>query len=214
MPALFPPWSNTILKLAVALALGTVVTATAAPMVFVRTPYATQQLEPRTQPVQFDHRHHTRDDGIDCAYCHFEAKRSRYAGIPPTELCMGCHGQVWNDSPFLKPVRTSYFTKTPIAWQRVHALPDFVHFEHSAHVNKGVGCVTCHGRVDLMAQVYQVAPLTMQFCIDCHRAPDAHLRPLDRITDMTWQPESPAEGTSLRRALHAEPSTNCSTCHY
>ena len=171
MPALFPHWSNSLLKLGAAMALGTVVTATAAPMVFVRTPYATGQLESLVQPVQFDHRHHAGDEGIDCFYCHFEAKRSRFAGIPPTEVCMGCHGQVWNDSPTLELVRTSYFARTPMRWRRVHALPDFVHFEHSAHVNKGVGCVTCHGRVDLMAGVYQVAPLTMDFCLDCHPIP-------------------------------------------
>jgi hypothetical protein len=214
MPALFPRWSNTLLKLAAIVGVGAVTTVTAAPMVLVRTPYITQQLDPRIQPVQFDHRHHTRDDGIDCEYCHFEARKSRYAGIPPTELCMGCHGQVWNDSPYLEPVRASYFTKTPIPWRRVTALPDFVNFEHSAHVAKGVGCVTCHGRVDRMGQVYQVASLTMGFCIDCHRNPTPHLRPLDRITDMEYAPENADEGQKLRETLQVDPSTNCSTCHY
>jgi hypothetical protein len=212
MPALFPRWSNSALKAVGIAGFGLVVSGAAAPMIFVRTPYATQQLEERVQPVQFDHRHHTRDDGIDCLYCHFEARRSRYAGIPPTALCMGCHGQVWNDSPLLEIVRASYFSGKPIPWRRVHQLPDFVHFDHSAHVNKGVGCVSCHGRVDLMAQVYQVAALSMDFCIACHRSPDGELRPIDRVTDMTYR--SDGRDAHLRRELHAEPSTNCSTCHY
>jgi len=211
---LFPPWSNTLLKLGASVALAFLLMAAAAPMIFVRTPYATGQLNERQQPIQFDHRHHTRDDGIDCFYCHFEAKRSSYAGVPPTALCMGCHGQIWNDSPFLLPLRESYFTKTPIAWRRVTAVPDFVHFDHSAHLQKGVGCVTCHGRVDQMAEVHQAQALTMDFCIDCHRSPESRLRPLDRITDMTWQPEQPGQGARLRAELGANPSTNCSTCHY
>ena len=216
MSSLFPRWSNTVFGLVVFLLGALTLGAMAAPMVFVRTPYATQAGNPTLQPVTFDHRHHTRDDGIDCLYCHFEAERSRYAGVPPTELCMGCHSQVWNDSPLLAPVRKSFFTKTPIRWARVHALPDFVRFDHSAHVKKGVGCVTCHGRVDLMAAVYQVAPLTMEWCLDCHRSPDENLRPLDRITDMVWQPAEPRAltGAALRRGLRAAPPTQCSTCHY
>jgi hypothetical protein len=214
MRALFPPWSNTLLKLGAIVAFAFLLMAATAPMIFVRMPYATGQLNERQQPIQFDHRHHTRDDGIDCFYCHFEAKRSSYAGVPPTALCMGCHGQVWNDSPFLALLRDSYFTKTPIAWRRVTAVPDFVHFDHSAHIQKGVGCVTCHGRIDQMAEVYQAKPLTMDFCIDCHRSPESRLRPLDRITDMTWQPEEPGQGARLRSELGANPSTNCSTCHY
>src|ERR1041385_566023 len=129
MSSLFPRWSNTAFGLVVFVCTVLAVGAMAAPMVFVRTPYVTEQGNPAPQPVNFDHRHHTRDDGIDCSYCHFQANRSRFAGIPPTELCMGCHAQVWNDSPLLEPVRRSFFTKTPIRWTRLHALPDFVRFD-------------------------------------------------------------------------------------
>jgi hypothetical protein len=156
------------------------------------------------------------DDGIDCGYCHYDAERSRYAGVPPTEVCMGCHSQIWNQSPLLATVRASMFQGSPIVWNRVHQLPDFVQFEHAPHLGKGIGCVSCHGRLDTMAQVYAVAPLTMQWCLDCHRAPEPHLRPLDRLTDMTWQPGGdPRElGAELRRSLNVNPPTHCSACHY
>src|SRR4051812_19524135 len=179
MNPLFPRWFDHVVR--PALLVGGV-TALAIPAVligWVRTPYVTGQFNPRDQPVQFDHRHHVRDDGIRCEYCHYTAARAPVAGVPPTALCMNCHSQVWNDSPLLAPVRRSYFTGEPLRWLRVHSLPDHVYFDHSAHVTRGVGCVSCHGRVDRMAQVYQVAPLTMEWCLDCHRDPDARLRPLD-----------------------------------
>ena len=167
------------------------------------------------QPVEFDHRHHTQDDGIDCRYCHNTVTRTEYAGIPSTALCMGCHSQIWNDSPLLEPVRRSYFSNTPIPYKRVYNLPDFVYFNHAIHSQKGVGCVSCHGRVDQMGRVYQVPSLTMSWCLDCHRNPEQHLRPLSAITSMTWTAgDSQAElGAALRTVLDVDPLVNCTACH-
>jgi hypothetical protein len=215
MAAVFPPWSNDALRNAVVLAAIVALGAPCGLVALVRTPYVTGARDPIEQPVMFDHRHHLRDDGIDCRYCHSTVETSTFAGMPPTERCMGCHGQIWADSPLLGAVRGSFFAERPIVWARVNRLPDFVKFDHSSHVQKGVGCVECHGRVDEMAEVHQVAPLTMGWCIGCHRAPEEHLRPLDRITDMTWTPERPrAElGRSLAKALDVRPSTDCTVCH-
>ncbi|MBF5046516.1 cytochrome c3 family protein [Aggregicoccus sp. 17bor-14] len=184
-------------------------------MVLARSPLGVGSHEPVHQPVQFDHRHHAGDEGLDCRYCHDAVERSASAGLPPTSRCMGCHSQVWNESPLLEPVRASYFSGQSIPWNRVHRLPDFVFFNHSIHVNKGVGCVTCHGRVDSMPLVSQQAPLTMGWCLDCHRNPTPHLRPREAITSMTWRaPGDPAEtGRAVQQALHVEPRTNCTTCH-
>jgi hypothetical protein len=175
MPSLFPPWSNSALRLFIALAFASAGGALASAFVYVRTPWRRKEFEALDQPVEFDHRHHTQDDGIDCRYCHDTVDKAATAGVPSTEKCMGCHAQIWNQSPMLEPVRRSYFSRMPIAWNRVHDLPDFVYFDHSAHVKHGVACVTCHGRVDKMARVVQVAPLTMQWCLDCHRHAEQHI---------------------------------------
>jgi len=126
---------------------------------------------------------------------------------------MGCHNQVWNDSDVIAPLRASVATGQPIRWQRVHSLPDFVYFDHSIHVTRGIGCVTCHGRVDEMAAVYQVQRLTMRWCLDCHSDPVPHLRPRDRITSMTWTAESPLRTAELARGYRTRSLTHCSTCH-
>ena len=125
---------------------------------------------------------------------------------------MGCHSEVWPESVQLEPVRRSYFSGKPLRWQRVHELPDYVYFDHSIHVNKGVGCVSCHGRVDRMALVYQVAPLSMGWCLDCHRSPEDHLRPLDQVTRMDWQPQ-PGQGSELAQLYGVRRLTHCTTCH-
>ncbi len=143
--------------------------AVAAPMIYVRTPWVTGQNQPVLQPVMFDHRHHAEDDGIACLYCHPAAETSAYAGVPATAVCMGCHNQVWPDSPQLAAVRASFFTGEPIAWRRVNWVPDFVYFHHAVHVRHGIACAKCHGDVNAMAQVQQQAPLTMAFCLACHR---------------------------------------------
>ena len=184
-------------------------------MAWVRTPFATGQYRPLEQPVPFDHRHHVRDDAIDCRYCHDLVERSPYAGVPPSERCMNCHAQIWNDSALLDPVRRSFFEDRPIAWRRVHRLPDFVFFDHAAHVSHGVGCEECHGRVDRMARVYQVAPLTMRWCLDCHRDPAPHLRPPELVTAMGWTPPGDARaiGEEIARRYAVRSLTSCTTCH-
>jgi hypothetical protein len=169
MSALFPRWTNTAYRLSLAALAFGAPSGLVALMIYVRTPWNTQQFDAVDQPVQLDHRHHVLDDGIDCVYCHQGAETSDYAGVPATDVCMGCHAQIWNESPLLETVRRSYFSGRAIPWNRVHDLPDFVYFNHAVHVQRGVGCVACHGRVDQMARVYETQTLTMGFCLDCHQ---------------------------------------------
>lgn len=215
MSALFPRWTNTFSRVVLVLFLSTPAAAVAALLLYVRSPLATGQANPVEQPVQFDHRHHTLDEAIDCRYCHSTAETSPYAGVPSTSTCLNCHAQVWNHSPKLEPVRAAYFTGLPIRWNRVHDLPDFVYFDHSIHLAKGVGCVTCHGRVDRMAYVQQVAPLTMTWCLECHRAPEPFLRPVEEVANMAWQ--GPEDRLALGRELVQKNAvltrTSCTTCH-
>jgi hypothetical protein len=203
-----------------------------------RSAYNTGQFIDVQQPVQFSHKHHVGDDGIDCRYCHTSVETSNTAGIPPTKTCMNCHSQIYSDSRYLEIVRASYRDNKPLEWTRVHDLPDFVYFNHSIHVNKGVGCASCHGRVDQMPMVYQAASLQMEWCLACHRAPERYLRPKEKITDMAWNIEAdPADGVAAdpyntlaenlapkRVALglqlkkdyqirNARVLTSCSTCH-
>jgi len=215
MRAPLPRWSNAALRGGLIGAAVVGLFALATPLVWVRTPWATGQYVLFEQPVAFDHRHHVKDDGIDCRYCHDLAERSAYAGVPPSERCMNCHSQIWNESALLAPIRASFFADRPIAWRRVHALPDFVFFNHAAHVRHGVGCEECHGRVDEMARVYQVAPLSMHWCLDCHRDPAPHLRPLEQITTMGWEPSGDRRtvGRELMRRYHVRELTSCTTCH-
>jgi hypothetical protein len=215
MSALFTPRANAIFKLVLVLLVGGAAGTVGALMLYARIPYGTGQQEQVAQPVQFDHRHHVVDDLIDCRYCHATVDRAPSAGIPPTELCLNCHSQVWNKSPLLDLVRASWFSGQPIVWTRVHRLPGFVYFNHAVHVNKGVGCVECHGRVDEMAAIEQVAPLTMGWCLDCHRDPNPRLRPLEEITSMTWEPPADREafGRELAKKYDVKPRTSCYTCH-
>jgi len=194
-------------------------------LLYKRTPLATLQHEPVTQPIEFDHRHHVADDGIDCRYCHNTVETSSSAGYPATSVCMNCHAQIWNQSPYLDLVRQSYFSGKPIEWKKVHRLPDFVYFNHSIHVAKGVGCVTCHGRVDQMAEIRQGPNMQMSWCIDCHRDPKPNIRPRQFITAMVEQ----APGQGEIEAHHSESGfntaqdpqtmndvhsrTSCTTCH-
>lgn len=184
-------------------------------MIFVRTPYYSREDYPVYQPVPFDHRHHVADDGIDCRYCHQLVETSSTAGFPSVATCMNCHSQIWNKSPSLAPVRTAYFRDLPIRWQRVHRLPDYVYFNHAIHVSKGVGCVECHGRVDEMAAVMQVTPMTMGWCLECHRDPAPRLRPREAIFDMEWSPTEDRRqlGNELMDMYEVHARTSCTTCH-
>ncbi|MGI8740618.1 MAG: cytochrome c3 family protein [Gammaproteobacteria bacterium] len=169
------------------------------------------------QPVPFAHKHHVGDDGIDCRYCHTSVEESSFAGIPSTEICMTCHSQLYTDAAVLAPVRESFATGAPLRWQRVHDLPDFVYFNHSIHIHKGVGCVSCHGRVDKMPLIWQAQSLEMQWCLDCHKNPAAHVRPRARLFDMSWRPDDQlALGKKLVERYHIKSPAqlvDCSTCH-
>jgi hypothetical protein len=213
--ALFQRSANGYLRTTLGFAALVLVGCPCALWIYVRTPYVTGETYGADQPVNFDHRHHTRDEGIDCLYCHYTAERSPYAGIPPTSTCMGCHNQIWNDDIQIEPLRRSYWSNEAIAWNRVHDLPDFVYFDHSIHVNNGVGCVTCHGRVDEMPRVFQAKPLTMGWCLECHRDPNPFLRPLDEITNMEWDPQGDQWliGADLAQEFDVERPTHCTVCH-
>lgn len=215
MASLFPPWSDSVYRVALGGLAAAAGGSVLALMIYVRTPWKRFQDEPIDQPVQFDHRHHVQDDAIDCVYCHDSVMTAPTAGMPSTGKCMGCHSQIWNQSVMLEPVRRSWFSGTPIPWNRVTSIPDFVYFNHAIHVNKGVGCVSCHGRVDEMAAVYKVAPMTMGWCLTCHRLPEPHLRPISKITDMGWDPGDRRRelGASLAREYGVRRLTHCTACH-
>jgi len=166
------------------------------------------------QPIPFSHKHHAGDDGIDCRYCHDSVEKASFAGIPSTQVCMTCHSQLFTDAPMLQPLRTSAATGKPLHWIRVHDLPDFVYFDHSIHVKKGVGCVECHGRVDRMPLERRVAPLEMQWCLACHRDPEPHLRPAQYEFDMRSTSEIRARyGAPVVKLASTRRLTDCSTCH-
>jgi Cytochrome c7 and related cytochrome c len=180
-----------------------------------RSSYVTQAHIARQQPVPFSHKHHVGGEGFDCRYCHTSVETSPFAGIPPTKTCMNCHSQIWADSPMLEPVRASFKTGKPIEWTRVHDLPEFVYFNHSIHVNKGVGCTTCHGQVDRMPLMWQENSLQMEWCLDCHRNPERYVRPREAVFRVDYAP--PANQAELGARLVAEYQiqklTSCSVCH-
>ena len=180
--------------------------------------YNTNQGEFVEQPIQFSHAHHVGGIGIDCRYCHTSVEESAFANIPPTKTCMNCHSQIWNTAPMLEPVRASFRDNTPLQWNRVNDLPDFVYFNHSIHVKKGMGCATCHGPVDKMPLVYQEATLQMSWCLDCHRNPAKYIRPRQEVFNMNWQrpANDPGLGERLVRDYKiagVEQLISCSTCH-
>jgi len=156
-----------------------------------RSPWVTRQGQRPDQPVPFSHKHHVQGLGLQCQYCHVTVEKSSYAGIPPTKTCMNCHAQIWTNAQLLQPVRDSWATGKSLVWTKVHDLPDFVYFSHEIHVNKGLGCASCHGRVDQMPLMYEQNTLQMEWCLDCHRNPSKNLRPTSQIYNMAW--ESPAE---------------------
>ncbi len=211
---IFPEWTQKFLPLVGLLLLG-------GPVYLVTLTYCGKNAQViRTgyrphQPVPYSHARHAGELGIDCRYCHDTVERTARAAIPPAATCMNCHTHILPADPRLAPVREAAEKGTAIRWVRVHDLPDYVYFNHSAHVVRGVGCESCHGRIDKMAEVYQVSPLTMSWCLDCHRAPDKNLRDPDLVTVMGYKPPASEEAGSapLRQRLKINPPTNCSTCH-
>lgn len=179
--------------------------------------FTTGEGVPREQPVPFSHKHHVDGLGLDCRYCHTSVEESRFAGIPPTSTCMTCHSQIWTNAPVLEPVRQSLATGKRLHWRRVNDLPDFVFFNHSIHISKGVGCATCHGQIEQMPLTWQQNSLYMKWCLDCHRAPQKYLRPRDQVFNMQWKPPKNqiALGQKLIKEyqINTENLTDCSMCH-
>ena len=221
MPQIFHHSTNFLARLSIFGAVFILVAAVWVLAEINRSSWNTGQWTERQQPVQFSHKHHSGDDGIDCRYCHTSVETSSNAGMPSTQTCMNCHSQIWADSPDLEPVRESWRTGKPIEWTRVHDLPDYAYFNHSIHVNKGVGCSTCHGKVDEMPIMYQASSLQMEWCLECHRSPERFVRPKEQIFNMDWPAENTtreelARGRELVRANHVRGPlslTSCSTCH-
>ena len=218
MPQIFHHSTNVLAKLTIFGAIFIILGALWVVAAINRSSWNTGAFVEREQPVQFSHKHHAGDDGIDCRYCHTSVETSASAGMPATQTCMNCHSQIWADSPYLEPVRESARTGKPIQWTRVHDLPDYVYFNHSIHINKGVGCSTCHGNVAQMPLMYQAASLQMEWCLACHRNPENFVREKKDIFRMDWQPpaDQAQAGTELvkrNKIQDARALTSCSTCH-
>ena len=216
MAQIFPPSANTLVRSSAVAVVTLIGAAIALAYAINDSGYVTRQDQIRHQEVPFSHRHHVESMGLDCRYCHWQAEEGHFAGIPPTHTCMTCHNQIWNDSPMLAPVRESYETGEPLVWSRVHDLPDFVYFNHSIHVYKGIGCAECHGRIDQMALVWQENSLHMGWCLECHRNPENFIRPRSEIYNMAWDP-TPAEqaeiGPQLVEEYNVQTQDHCYTCH-
>ncbi len=231
MGQIFTPTGNTIFRVTL---LGGLVLVASTFWFFEmmqRSTYYSQRAIVHKQPVPFSHEHHVGGLGIDCRYCHTTVEQSSFAGMPPTKTCMNCHAQIWTNTEMLRPVRESYRSGTPLHWTRVNDLPDYVYFDHSIHINKGVGCNDCHGPVDRMPLMYPYATLQMEWCLDCHRAPEKYLRPADQVFNMRYEKPSRRFPVSVdartftnQRKLGdylkqkysvrtAQDITSCSTCH-
>ncbi len=218
MAQIFHPSTNTLSRISIFGAVFILAAFGKAIMTINRSPYVTQVNIAREQPVPFSHKHHVQGLGMDCRYCHTSVEQSSFAGIPPTKTCMNCHSVVWADSPMLEPVRESFRTGQSIPWVRVHDLPDFVYFDHSIHINKGVGCVSCHGQVDEMPLTWRTQTLHMEWCLSCHRNPEKFLRPREHVFDMNWQVEQSGQdqktlGQKLMKEYKVQKLTNCTVCH-
>jgi hypothetical protein len=215
MPQIFHHSTNALAKATIFGAVFILLAALWVGAQITRSSWNTGQWVERQQPVQFSHKHHVGDDGIDCRYCHTSVETAASAGIPSTTVCMNCHKQIWADSPYLEPVRASFETGKPIEWIRVHDLPDYVYFNHSIHVNKGIGCSSCHGRVDQMPLMYKVNTLYMQWCVECHRNPAQYVRPRSQVFNIAYQyPENQLElGARLVQEYKIQSLTDCVTCH-
>ena len=235
MSQIFPRQANALARSSIAIVLSLVAVGGWLVFTLMRSSWATKQNEFVEQPIQFSHAHHVGGVGLDCRYCHTSVEKSAFAGIPPTKTCMNCHANLWTTAPILEPVRASFRNDTPLTWTRVNDLPDFVYFSHQIHVRQGVGCVTCHGPVDKMPLMYQAESLLMEWCLDCHRAPEKFLRPREEVFNVGYEaprsdrPVSVRVGTETRqftnqlelgrflkesyRVSSLEHMTNCGVCH-
>ena len=223
MAQIFKPSANVYARLSIFGALFAVVGLLFAMAAFMRSDYMTNARVAREQPVPFSHRHHVNELGIDCRYCHTSVEKSSNAGIPATQICMNCHSQIWSDSPTLEPVRASWRTGESIEWIKVHDLPDYVYFNHAIHVNRGISCVECHGRIDEMKEVHHAEHLSMAFCLDCHRNPEKALRPNSEVTNLAWKVSGAADadpdleqihaGLELKESWSVNPPLSCTGCH-
>lgn len=213
MPQIFHPRINGLTRILLAGG-GVAVVALAYVAYFLdRSPYSTGQGVIPEQPVPFSHEHHVGGLGIDCRYCHTGVDQSPFAGLPDTHTCMSCHSQLWTNAQMLAPVRESLKEDRPLQWIRVHQLPDFVYFDHRAHVTRGIGCESCHGRVDHMPLMRQAAPMTMQWCLGCHRNPQRALRAQDQITAMGVPAAFHSDALLRQYHIHMDRMTECVTCH-
>jgi len=214
VPAIFPRWTNNI-PLAIAILAPIFGAGLVGGVWYYFSPKFTDAGYRPIQPVAFSHKLHAGDMGMDCRYCHNTVEQAAHAAIPPTQTCMNCHSQVKTDSPKLAPIRESFESGKSVPWIRVHQLPDYAFFDHRPHLAAGVGCVSCHGRIDQMTVVQMDQPLSMSWCLDCHRNPEPNLRPLDQITNMGWDPATedydPKADPARKRAL--TPPEHCSGCH-
>ncbi len=218
MAQIFRPNANQVARLSLVLGLLGAAGALALLYFLDRSPYHTKQGIHVAQEVPFSHDHHTAGLGIDCRYCHTTVETSAFAGVPPTATCMNCHKQIWANADMLEPVRQSWGRAQPLRWNRVNDLPDFVYFNHSIHIRQGIGCGSCHGRVDNMPLMRQQHSLQMGWCLDCHQNPERYVRPRDQVFNMDWQPGNAGTtqavlGPRLVAEYHINPSVSCSTCH-
>ncbi|MGI8668860.1 MAG: cytochrome c3 family protein [Aridibacter sp.] len=218
MAQLFHRGANNIAKASIVVVIVLAGVAFYAYTQIARSSYLTGRYLEKQQPVQFSHKHHVGDDGIDCRYCHTSVETAASAGYPPTQTCMNCHNQLYADQEYLEPIRASYRDNKPIKWERVHDLPGYAYFNHSIHVAKGVGCSTCHGEIDNMPAVYQENTLQMEWCLSCHRQPENFIRPKSEIFNMEWEDSNLTadERTKLKtdyKIRSVQLLTSCSTCH-
>jgi hypothetical protein len=215
MTQIFHPSTNTLSKVSIFGAVFILAAVGGVMALIYRSPYMTQVNVAQEQPIPFSHKHHVGGLGIDCRFCHTTVDSAAFAGIPSTKTCMNCHSQIWADSPTLQKIRESFRTNTPIEWIRVHDLPDFVYFDHSIHIKKGVACVTCHGRVDQMPLTWREKTLHMTWCLDCHRHPERYVRPREQVFNMNWRPSEDqiSLGKKLVKKYNIQKLTDCSICH-
>jgi len=232
MSQLFPKSANAMARASLIGVVGLVVLVGWLLLTLMRSSWLTRQNEFVEQPIQFSHLHHVGGEGFDCRYCHTSVETSSFAGIPPTKTCMNCHSVLWTNAQILEPVRASFRNDTPLEWVRVNDLPDFVYFSHQIHIHQGVGCFTCHGPIDKMPLTYQARSLQMEWCLDCHRAPEKYLRPRDQVFNMAYLPPDEEHPRVLEdgqrvtnqmelglhlKQLYKVPGvghmTSCSVCH-